>query len=95
MNENKTSTNGRAFQHWIKGMSFSFPVVILVVGFWGSSLQSSVREIRSDLSGKIQDLVPTVSTNRILCESNQKGITILRDWLIRIEGKLDRVLDKK
>lgn len=84
-------SSDRFFHIWLKGLSFSAPVVVTLFGLWANQVGDSVRSIQLTMA-KNDSLVASMMAQ---IDGNTKDIGVLRDWIIRFEGKLDRVLEKK
>lgn len=79
------------FTGLVKGLTMASPVIVGLATMWAYSIADSVKAIEINLSKNDA----TVAALAAKVDANTRDISILREWLIRFETKLDRALEKK
>lgn len=88
MSPNQRSSD-KFFTWWLKGISFCVPLIVLLGTAWASALNANLNSIRKDATTATKLLAGY--SEKI--KSQDREIALLREWLVRMETKLDRVLE--
>ena len=90
--------NGTFFQIWLKGLSFAVPLVIALAALWGTALNNRMDLIATalkDIIAESRSFAKEVSEQRAINLSQEVQFAEIKSWMVRLEVKLDRVLERK